>query len=94
MAPRANAIRFCFPSGRATRVRPLFCTNLGARRLEYRVRGRPDIPKQGSKWLSHHLTSVCLDRDLTNVELATDLLIQQAGGYQGHDLPFARRSNA
>ena len=46
--------------------------------------------------LSHHLTSVCLYlyRDLADVELATDLFIQQAGGYQGHDLPFARGSDA
>src|SRR5438132_492022 len=28
--------------------------------------------------------------DLAVVELATDLFIQQAGGYQHHDLPFAR----
>ena len=41
--------------------------------------------------LAHHLTSVRLYRDLADVELATDLFIQQAGGYQGHDLPFARR---
>jgi hypothetical protein len=39
---------------------------------------------------------VCLYlyRDLADVELATDLFIQQAGGYQGHDLPFARGSDA
>jgi len=41
--------------------------------------------------LSHHLTSVRLYCDLADVELATDLFIQQAGGYQRHDLPFPRR---
>src|SRR6266478_2618985 len=49
------------------------------------------IGERVSLHLSHHLTSVCLYRDLADVELATDLFIQQAGGYQGHDLPFARR---
>src|SRR5260370_36514793 len=48
------------------------------------------IGERVSLHLSHHLTSVGLYRDLANVELATDLFIQQAGGYQGHDLPFAR----
>jgi hypothetical protein len=33
---------------------------------------------------------VCLYRGLADVELATDLFIQQAGDYQRHDLPFAR----
>src|SRR6266481_3683375 len=41
--------------------------------------------------LSHHLTPVCLYRDLADVELATNLFIQQTGGYHGHNLPFARR---
>jgi hypothetical protein len=49
------------------------------------------IGERVSLHLSHHLTSVGLYRDLADVELATDLFIQQAGGYQGHDLPFARR---
>src|SRR5258707_13886696 len=49
------------------------------------------IGERVSLHLSHHLTSVCLYRDLADVELATDLFVQQAGGYQGHDLPFARR---
>src|SRR6266404_9531980 len=40
--------------------------------------------------LSHHATSVCLHRDLADAELATDLLIQQSGDDQRHDLPFAR----
>src|SRR3989441_7978204 len=48
------------------------------------------IGERVSLHLSHHLTSVGLYRDLADVELATDLFIQQAGGYQGHDLPFAR----
>src|SRR5262249_50506380 len=33
--------------------------------------------------------SVCLHRSLTDPELVTDLFIQQAGGHQRHDLPFA-----
>src|ERR1700680_3898545 len=45
------------------------------------------IGERISLHLSHHLTSVVLYRDLADVEL--DLFIQQAGGYQGHDLPFA-----
>src|SRR5260370_34202480 len=49
------------------------------------------IGERVSLHLSHHLTSVGLYRDLADVELATDLFIQQARGYQGHDLPFARR---
>jgi hypothetical protein len=32
--------------------------------------------------------SVCLYRDLAYAEFPTDLFIQQAGGYQGHDLPL------
>src|SRR5712675_3368503 len=48
------------------------------------------IGERVSLHLSHHLTSVCLYCDLADVELATDLFIQQAGGYQRHDLPFAR----
>src|SRR5260370_22951766 len=40
--------------------------------------------------LSHHAPSVCLHRDLADAELATDLLIQQPGDDQRHDLPFAR----
>src|SRR6185437_3711123 len=39
--------------------------------------------------LSHHTSAVCLDSDLANAELATDLLMQQAGDHQHHDLPFA-----
>jgi hypothetical protein len=34
---------------------------------------------------------VCLYRDLADVELATDLFIQQSGGDKRHDLAFARR---
>src|SRR5438128_1895635 len=49
------------------------------------------IGERVSLHLSHHLTPVGLYRDLADVELATDLFIQQARGYQGHDLPFARR---
>src|SRR6266481_3279207 len=48
------------------------------------------IGERVSLHLSHHLTSVGLYRDLADVELATDLFIQQPGGYQRHDLPFAR----
>src|SRR6266481_3086897 len=48
------------------------------------------IGERVSLHLSHHLTPVCLYCDLADVELATDLFIQQAGGYQRHDLPFAR----
>src|SRR5207253_5797000 len=48
------------------------------------------IGERVSLHLSHHLTPVCLHCDLADVELATDLFIQQAGGYQRHDLPFAR----
>src|SRR2546423_1572684 len=40
--------------------------------------------------LLHHLAPVRLHRDLANPELETDLLIQQAGDYQRHDLLFAR----
>ena len=40
--------------------------------------------------LLHHLAAVRLYRDLANAEFAADLLIQQAGDHQGHDLPFAR----
>jgi hypothetical protein len=32
---------------------------------------------------------VCFHRDLTDAKLVTDLLIQHAGDYQRHDLPFA-----
>jgi hypothetical protein len=32
--------------------------------------------------------SVCLYRDFAYAEFPTDLFIQQAGGYQGHDLPL------
>src|SRR3954465_12020541 len=39
--------------------------------------------------LSHHLASVCLDGDLTDPELAGDLLVQQSGDDQGHDLALA-----
>src|SRR5258708_24060334 len=34
---------------------------------------------------------MCLCRDLADVELATNLFIQQTGGYHGHNLPFAMR---
>lgn len=47
--------------------------------------------RESRPYLSHHLTPVCLYRDLADVELATDLFIQQTGGYHGHNLPFARR---
>src|ERR1700740_2896109 len=40
--------------------------------------------------LLHHLASVRLHCDLADAELATDLLIQQTGDDQRHDLPFAR----
>src|SRR6266852_7819758 len=80
---------------------PLVPKRLMLRRSE-RVRARStckaesrghchQIGERVSLHLSHHLTSVCLYCDLADVELATDLFIQQAGGYQGHDLPFARR---
>src|ERR1700730_6582008 len=39
--------------------------------------------------LWHHLASVCLHRDLADVELATNLFVQPAGDYQRHDLAFA-----
>src|SRR5258706_757019 len=80
---------------------PLVPKRLMIRRSE-RVRARStckaesrghchQIGERVSLHLSHHLTSVCLYCDLADVELATDLFIQQAGGYQRHDLPFARR---
>jgi hypothetical protein len=48
------------------------------------LESRGHVDKLGERTglhLSHHLTSVCLYRDLADVELATDLFIQQAGGY-------------
>src|SRR6266481_6462995 len=79
---------------------PLVPKRLMIRRSE-RVRARStckaesrghchQIGERVSLHLSHHLTPVCLYCDLADVELATDLFIQQAGGYQRHDLPFAR----
>jgi hypothetical protein len=38
--------------------------------------------------------TLCLDRDLADAEVATDLFIQQAGHDPRHDLPFARVSEA
>jgi hypothetical protein len=38
--------------------------------------------------LSDHATSVCLHRNLADVELGTDLLVQEAGDDQRHDFPF------
>ena len=38
---------------------------------------------------SHDLTSMRLHRDLADPELAADLLIQQTGDHQSHDLLFA-----
>ncbi|HKE96379.1 MAG TPA: hypothetical protein VKB34_18875 [Povalibacter sp.] len=32
-----------------------------------------------------------LDRDLAHAKIGTDLFVQPAAGYQGHDLPFATR---
>src|SRR5579864_1956139 len=46
------------------------------------------IGERVSLHLSHHLTSVCLYRDLADVELATDLFIQQTGNHQRHNLPL------
>src|SRR6266404_4631231 len=71
---------------------PLVPKRLMIRRSE-RVRARStckaesrghchQIGERVSLHLSHHLTSVCLYCDLADVELATDLFIQQAGGYQ------------
>src|SRR5437879_4257014 len=78
---------------------PLVPKRLMIRRSE-RVRARStckaesrchcnQIGESVSLHLSHHLPPVCLYCDLADVELATDLFIQQAGGYQRHDLPFA-----
>jgi hypothetical protein len=39
----------------------------------------------------HYLASVRLHRDLTDADFSTDLLIQQAGDHQVHDLPFPTR---
>src|SRR5438309_3179690 len=79
---------------------PLVPKRLMIRRSE-RVRARStckaesrghchQIGERVSLHFSHHLTSVCLYCDLADVELSIDLFIQQAGGYQRHDLPFAR----
>jgi hypothetical protein len=38
---------------------------------------------------SHDLTSMRLHRDLADPELAADLLVQQTGDHQSHDLSFA-----
>src|SRR5207302_3899033 len=65
---------------------------VGARRTckaESRGHGH-QIGERVSLHVSHHLTSVCLYCDRADVEHATDLFIQQAGGYQRNDLPFAR----
>src|SRR5437899_11244917 len=80
---------------------PLVPKRLMIRRSE-RVRARStckaesrghchQIGERVSLHLSHHLTSVCLYCDLADVDLATDLLLQYAGGYQRHELQFARR---
>jgi hypothetical protein len=39
--------------------------------------------------LLHDLAPVSLDRNLTNAELAADLLVEQASGNEHHDLAFA-----
>jgi MOSC domain-containing protein YiiM len=41
--------------------------------------------------LSHDFSPVSFDRDLANTQLGANLLIEQAGNYQAHDLAFARR---
>src|SRR5580658_9980912 len=38
--------------------------------------------------LPHHLASVCLYRDLADVQFRTDLFIQKPRHHQSHDLPF------
>src|ERR1700733_11718276 len=38
--------------------------------------------------LPHHLASVCLDRDLADVQFCTDLFIQKPRHHQSHDLPL------
>src|SRR4029077_510769 len=38
--------------------------------------------------LSHHVASMCFHRDLTDAELATDLLIQPTRDHKRHDLAF------
>jgi hypothetical protein len=59
---------------------------------EWEPRGHlHQLRERVSLHLSHHLTAVRLYRDLAYAEFPTDLFIQQAGGYQRHDLPFARR---
>src|SRR5438552_15611611 len=79
---------------------PLVPKRLMIRRSE-RVRARStckaasrghchQIGERVSLHLSHHLTPVCHYCDLTDLQLATDLFIQHAGGYQRHVMPFAR----
>ena len=56
------------------------------------VESRSQIHKVGKRTcfhLSHHLAPVRLHCNLADIELATDLFIQHAGGYQRHYLPFA-----
>ena len=52
---------------------------------------RHQVGKRVGLHLAHHLTSVRLDGDLADAELAADLLVQQTGDDQRHHLAFARR---
>src|SRR5580704_6180592 len=47
------------------------------------------VSQRAGLHFSHHLPTVSLHGDLADAELATDLLIQQAGDDQRHDFPFA-----
>ena len=49
-----------------------------------------EVGERGGLHLSHHVASMSLHRDFADAELATDLLVQQSGDHQRHDLPFAR----
>src|SRR5580704_11409270 len=61
---------------------------LSTRKVERR--GHPHQIREGcSLHLSHHMAAVRLHRNLTDAQLATDLLVRAAGDHRGHDLTLA-----
>ncbi len=44
------------------------------------------VRERASLHFTHHLASVCLHGDLADTELEADLLVQQTGDHQCHDL--------
>src|SRR5260370_31652729 len=75
---------------RVSGERPVGGGSAFRRRREAESRGHiHQLGESAGLHFPHHLASMGLHRDLADAELATDLLIQQAGHDQRHDLPFA-----